>query len=438
MRSFLLFGALFSQMSLAASVADLATLKAGSTLTLQQVPVGFGEQRDFELWRFEPYASDSKIWLDTPAGLRELPRSTRQFFIGRSTDGQSRMALSTDALGGDVQAEIFMPRANFEARWVDGQWQVLSSQQRVPDGETLSFQCGNEQLQSQSSHNFQRDSLLLDPPSPQTDVMHGVFAQRAPLTTLATRSARVSFDVDNFALNRKFSNNTTTATNYLASLITNMNVTYDAPLNVQLLVGTSFIRAAGVPLYTTENPDLQVLLNQLGEQWRVNHTAVPRSFVMLIAGSQSNGCSGAGLAWIDAFCQNGTPFGGGNVYGSYSVNQLFHTACAGVAISNDLRIAAHELGHNFAAPHTHCTTTGFGIIDQCFNQEGGCYSGATSCPAGGGSLMSYCHLLGGCSASLQFHPSQISFIAPKTNAATTSGCFQNASATDTILNSGFE
>jgi len=53
------------------------------------------------------------------------------------------------------------------------------------------------------------------------------------------------------------------------------------------------------------------------------------------------------------------------------------------------------------AAHTHCEG-----LDQCYSGEAGCYSGPTSCPAGGGTLMSYCHLLGGCTASAHFHPVQ--------------------------------
>ena len=45
-------------------------------------------------------------------------------------------------------------------------------------------------------------------------------------------------------------------------------------------------------------------------------------------------------------------------------------------------------------------------MDQCSNSGGSsCYSGATSCPAAGrGTTMSYCHVLGGCDSTSDFHP----------------------------------
>jgi len=91
----------------------------------------------------------------------------------------------------------------------------------------------------------------------------------------------------------------------------------------------------------------------------------------------------------------------------------------------DVLIVAHEIGHNFGSPHTHCYSP---PIDTCYNGEAanGCFAGTPSCPAPAtvnglpnvtGTLMSYCHLLGGCSSSLVFHPRTVSLLTPKIQAA---------------------
>jgi hypothetical protein len=65
----------------------------------------------------------------------------------------------------------------------------------------------------------------------------------------------------------------------------------------------------------------------------------------------------------------------------------------------DVNVVAHELGHNFGSPHTHCYSP---PIDRCYN-EIGCSSGAVV--ARQGTIMSYCHLVA--STRLEFSPREI-------------------------------
>ena len=52
----------------------------------------------------------------------------------------------------------------------------------------------------------------------------------------------LAVDTDNELMNLKFSNNTTSATNYIASLFALMSVIYERDLQVRLLQGTTFLR----------------------------------------------------------------------------------------------------------------------------------------------------------------------------------------------------
>jgi hypothetical protein len=418
-----------------AAPLQVSALLSSQPFELKAVPVGSSQFVDLQMQAFSPYAEGAQLLLAKGDEFESLTRSTNRHYLGTNENGTIRAALWADADGSNLRGVLFAGDGSYELRYDQGQWRSVAAKSLIPEGANPSMSCGNKpQLSGAGARNLDPLDLHTDhfPDASTTAVLNPPVR-----ATLATRTARVAFDIDASAMQKKFSNNNTTANNYMAQLITAMNAAYDAPLNVQLLVGTVLIRTSGSDPYaglTSTNDQL----TRVAIQWRDNHSAIQRSFVMLISGAQSNGCSASGLAWVDAYCRTGTA-GSTNVFGSYSANQLFHTACTNIPISNDASLVAHELGHNFGANHTHCTTSGGAFLDNCEGAEAGCYSGATSCPAGGGTLMSYCNNLSGCSASIQFHPVHISLITPKTNTAFSNGCFQAAgSGTNLIFANGFE
>jgi hypothetical protein len=147
--------------------------------------------------------------------------------------------------------------------------------------------------------------------------------------------------------------------------------------------------------------------------------------------SGRGGSGAAGIAWIDALCSAS--------YG-YAYSQVLLTGTS--VWWGDTLVTGHELGHNFGSPHTHCYSP---PLDNCYNAESGCFSGATSCPAPTtingvtnvrGTLMSYCHNLGGCTSSLVFHPTTVALLAPKIQARVGTCIFPAAAST--IYSDGFE
>jgi hypothetical protein len=227
------------------------------------------------------------------------------------------------------------------------------------------------------------------------------------LGTLHT--ATVAVDTDNEFMSLKFSNNETNATAYIADLFATINVMYERDLNVRLLVGTTFLRTTADPY--TQGPDPTygtargVQLNEFSNYWATNHDGVPRALAAMLSGKQPSSSSASGIAWLTGLCST-------NI--GYSFSQVFKITY----LAGDASIVGHEIGHNFGSPHTHCYSP---PIDTCYNAEGGCYSGSTSCPAAAtvngvpnvkGTIMSYCHVLGGCSASMVFHPTVEAYIDP--------------------------
>lgn len=108
---------------------------------------------------------------------------------------------------------------------------------------------------------------------------------------------------------------------------------------------------------------------------------------------------GGGIAYLNVLCSNSNPCA---VSASLSTNiQVFPT------YSWNVEVVTHEMGHNMGSPHTHaCAWNGNNTqIDDCGNQwaanngsspEGSaCYNSAAPIIPASGTIMSYCHLIGG-------------------------------------------
>jgi hypothetical protein len=236
------------------------------------------------------------------------------------------------------------------------------------------------------------------------------------ITTLHT--ATLAIDTDNEFMNLKFTNNTTTATNYIASLIASMTAIYERDALVRLLQGTTYLRVS-----TTADPYNDVSsgnangskLQEFSNVWNTTYASIPRAVAVMLSGKQSGG-GASGIAWVNTLC--------GKYYGT-SFSQVYTSGTT--PSSGDVLVVAHEIGHNFGSPHTHCYST---PIDNCYNAESGCFAGTKSCPASQtingvtgvtGTLMSYCHLSGlaNCTSKTVFHPRTISEkLAPAIQTAT--------------------
>lgn len=238
------------------------------------------------------------------------------------------------------------------------------------------------------------------------------------------------------------SNNTTTAMNYIVTLFSSMNVIFERDLSLRLLIGDVTLRIGSDP-YPTES-NIVEYLTDFGEYWRVNQGAVQRDFALLLSGQSIGSNSFSGIAWVNAYCNNGFVQGNGSTAGSYSVNRIgTNFSAAGVA-----DFVGHELGHNLGSPHTHCYTPN---VDNCYNGEGDvndpqnpCYAGTPVCPATGnnrGTIMSYCHFGGNSGASCgsnneEFHPTVILRINSRM-VANYPSCIQDLGS-DVIFDDGFE
>ncbi|HNR08039.1 MAG TPA: M12 family metallo-peptidase [Saprospiraceae bacterium] len=123
--------------------------------------------------------------------------------------------------------------------------------------------------------------------------------------------------------------------------------------------------------------------------------------------------TGGGVAWVNALC---------STYG-YAYSWVNSSYSNFPTYSWTVNVLAHETGHNLGSPHTHSCTWSGGPIDGCgptYNsayKEGTCANGPI--PSGGGTIMSYCHLLStGINLNKGFGPLPATLITNRINAAT--------------------
>jgi hypothetical protein len=209
------------------------------------------------------------------------------------------------------------------------------------------------------------------------------------LRSAGCMTVSVAVDSD-YEFTQLFGGSSSAASAYVATLFGAINAIYQRDLGTTLLV--SYVRVWPTDTDPWTQSSLEPLLYQFENYWETNMTAVPRQTAHLLSGKQLGG----GIAFLYALCGYQPGYGV-----SANIRGTFPTPLVPGSGNWDVIVVAHEIGHNFGSPHTHCYNP---PIDTCYSGE--CYVGPVALPAGGlGTLMSYCHTLSGGLANidLKFH-----------------------------------
>jgi hypothetical protein len=393
--------------------AERVTLDPGLIPTLLQVPLGGsirvvdwplepGRRGDMLLRRRDVYAPGAVIRVMDGGASREAPRSTLAFLFGEvAGDEATRVLVSVDPQAMRLHAFTRTPEGWTELRRIE---------EERPDDYLLAPSPGFlDPSMQQSGFACGQPELPEPPEDPSFPLSSAAPGTEAPT---ALRQVTLAVDTDNELMSLKFSDDTASAANYIASLIALMSVIYERDLEVRFLQGTTTLRVS-----TTADPYAQsgtgnadsAKLTEFKNYWVANYGGVSRAAAMMLSGKQLSPNSASGIGYVNTLC---------STTGAYTFSQVFKFA--GSTASSDVKLVAHEIGHNFGSSHTHCYLNPT-PIDTCYSGESGCYSGPTSCPAPQtingvanvrGTLMSYCHLLSGCSSSSVFHPRTVALLDP--------------------------
>ncbi len=145
-------------------------------------------------------------------------------------------------------------------------------------------------------------------------------------------NCEIAFDCDNAFYNAR-GQNQNTVINDTENVMNVVRTTYERDIQITYTITEFIIRVSQV--YTTN--DAGGLLNQFGNRWRNNHQNVRRDIAHLMTGRNLNGGT-IGIAALSVICNQTRGFGLSETTFTGSMN--FRAA-----------LTAHELGHNWSAPH---------------------------------------------------------------------------------------
>lgn len=175
---------------------------------------------------------------------------------------------------------------------------------------------------------------------------------------------------------------------YVMELIGVVNVIYERDVQTRMYI--NFLRVWNTSADPYDADDTEEQLPEF-ENYFSNNVGVSREVNHLLSGRDLGG----GRGFIDVLCDAYSV--SGNMAGSFPqpAPQDFH------ADNWDIVVVAHEIGHNFGSPHTHCYDP---PIDTCAGTLYDC-SHPRVCQQG--ELMSYCHTCPGGIANMRLgfvHP----------------------------------
>lgn len=391
------------------------TLTAGELLPLERLadtPMSSGEDvrvtglarngkpELLELRAFEVFTQDARLVVMTAEGEKTLAPPESRYYRGRIVgDDASQVVLIVHADG-----RIDGALSDTNGRWSmtrEGSELALTPLAAAAPAQAP-FQCGLHDDQRMSAPAIEGVPELQSPGA-------------QPEGTLF--SARLAVETDTEFLAR-FAGSTASATSYVGALVAYLSSIYVNQLDTQIQV--SFLRLWSVPDPFVET-DTGCALLEVGKYWNDNMGAQVRTTMHFFSGK--SGLSG--IAWIGVLCGGAFNTSPGNIGstcpnlpnnqnygGAYGITKGMSGSfnAGNPVIVWDSYAVAHEVGHNFNSPHTHCYGNVGGNaspVDQCYNGEAGnagCFSGAQVLPggAGSGTIMSYCHLLGGGFSNVSF------------------------------------
>ncbi|MSR44864.1 MAG: hypothetical protein EXS15_05855 [Phycisphaerales bacterium] len=330
---------------------------------IEGLPLGPSATHSVVLHRVDPFAHHPVCVgasMDPNGVVTEvpLPLPTLDCYVGSVVnDPDSHVLLSRGDgfLAGYVQAE--------------GKTWVISSGRVGVDGPIIAYAVDELPPGTLEAQPWSCEALL--PPGGAEVLGEGGIAGIQPC-----RQSQIAVDTDVEFLGL-FGNNQSAALGYVGTLFAALADIYAR--DVELRPGAWYVRlwTSGTDPWTGANTSAQ--LTEFRDYWEVNPGIFWRNSTTLLSGRGLGG----GIAWLNSGCGSYAYSVSANLAGSFPY-PIVHNSGA----NWDIMVVAHELGHNYGAPHTH----------DYAPPADGCGSSPQDCSAADldiGTIMSYCHICPG-------------------------------------------
>ena len=366
------------------------------------VPLADGSELTLVLERFEALAPGAPVTLSGERGAVPY-RPDLTLFKGQ-VEGEAGSLAVLGMTSGQVMGWIDRPagRLLIAPNAGSGTGHDVVAEADLPAPPAGSFRCPSDELPAEGPA----------PPAGLPALPEGIEAT----TTRLQCDLALDCDYEYFV---KEGRDSARAVDYALVLLGTTSAIYEREINVTLRA--SYLNVWTTPADPYSATDLNGALTEFTSWWYANRAGVTCDLAQLVSGK----ALGGGIAYIGVLCST-------NYRTSVISNLNGNTPYPTNVTTWDINVMAHELGHNFNSRHTQSCwwqSNGYApagaLLDSCYAAEGSCYTGSVGrLPADLGTIMSYCHLVGGeAGVRLDFHPA---CRAVMRNAAEHAACFAAA------------
>lgn len=321
--------------SLSSYQSHLLALPGGIPETFRVTLPIAGRERTLELFRTSLRHADAKLLVQTEAGLEEQPlpphRTYRGTVVGEEGSGVA-LTLNEGRIWGMVDLGVpETPRYTI---------QPLDELQPGADPRAHAVYSSAEVLPSGGRCGFDEAGLAL----PDWLLDGGMAPAEGGIAALQNYTVEISFDAD-FEFFQKNGSNVINTVNDIENVMNTVEFVYARDVEIGYELATFVVRATSADPYTTNV--MTDLLCEFRNKWNTApENGIRREIAQLYTGKSIQGGT-IGLAWLGVMCnQTGNDCGSFGDLAYSSVESRFSTN-----FNFRVAVSAHELGHNWGAPH---------------------------------------------------------------------------------------